>query len=222
MIQTRNLTFGSVGKSLLLLASLTVTMGQCGPCDTVCAPPNGDGGGGGGIGPRVLVQSSFDAGNEDWTLDGRNPFWSPTGGANGGHIFVLNERGRVNFWSAPPRFHGDRSAAAGGTLDFNVSVDIAGSNIGTSVGTVLVRLIGNGKAIMMRNRATLSSRTWTPFSLRLDVAEGWALEGTGGAASNEDIRQVLASLTGLQINADWDSNGNVSNTRLDGVSIRTP
>ena len=79
----------------------------------------------------------------------------------------------------------------------------------------------------MRRRVTfkvIKAGRDTPEVITRCAAErqGWTLEGEGQAASDDDIRGILALLTQLQINADWDLNGNISNTRLDEVSIVAP
>jgi len=142
-------------------------------------------------------------GNPPAIVAGWTPTFHATGGASGGYISAgdtyTNLMGPWDFWSAPSSYLGSMGAYYGGTLAF----DLFSSPVDSDTSTYPeVLLIGNGMALYHVSGAAPGT-TWTSYSISL-IAADWRLGSpTGTAPTVAEMQAVLASLTGLYIDADW-------------------
>ncbi|MFO0829423.1 MAG: laminin B domain-containing protein [Phycisphaerales bacterium] len=151
--------------------------------------------------------STFDVDSEGWTAlgDFSAPVtWVATGGNPGGHIKVVDSvSGGVVYFRAPDKFLGDRSAAYGRTLTFDLKQTISGSP--NQFDAVDVFLTGGGLTLAfdLANNPPIGS--WQSFSVPLSEA-GWRLNTlTGPSASAADMLVALSSLTDLRIRAEYQT-----------------
>lgn len=170
----------------------------------------------------VLVSSNFDNpvdGVDGWTVmgDGSPPAYFAAGGNPGGYISTTDQgTGGVVYWSAPAKFLGDKSAAFGGRLTFELQQSTTDSQFTITTANPVVRLIGNG--VVLNLLGTGPGTSFTPYSADLSASGGWISGGV--AASDAQIQNALANLTAVQIRAEFafivgDVNG------LDNVAIHS-
>jgi len=91
---------------------------------------------------EVLAQSTFDTDSDGWVvkdlaypspgappvpLGTFNPTYHGTGGNPGGYLSLSDPTGNTWFWNAPSKFLGNKQAAYGGTLSFDLAVTGAGT-----------------------------------------------------------------------------------------------
>jgi gliding motility-associated-like protein len=156
---------------------------------------------------RGQIVSTFDTDRDGWTAidsqTGANPTYQSTGGNSGGFIQVIDGvAGTATYYNAPAKFLGDRSASYGAFLRFDLQVSITPNS-----NTAGARLIGGGITLVKLLSVLPSvAPAWTSYSMRLDISENWRVGSTTGpVASEAQIRTVLASLTGLAINGEYNT-----------------
>lgn len=104
------------------------------------------------------------------------------------------------YWRAPASFRGNLSAAYGGTLNFGWVTD--GDQ--TAPNTVLL----TGASMVLAHPVQNRSTNGAPFlneQFTLDERSGWVRADTGAAATEVEMRAVLAAVTDLEIPASWSS-----------------
>lgn len=176
----------------------------------------------------VLVQSTFDTDADGWslvdlqepvtgngpTIVGLGAVTFKTTGNPGGSIFSTDPSNNDFYFAAPEKFHGNFSAALGGSLSFDVSdtdLNLAQSNLPMAV------LIGGGETLYFPAGAVVGAN-FSTVTLGFSVGSGWRVNSpSGSAATQADLQTVLSSLTGMAILGDW-FNGN-DDTTLDNVRI---
>jgi hypothetical protein len=148
----------------------------------------------------ILAESAFDSDDEGWTLvspQGAGAAPAPyrdNGGNPGGYIAGPTD-GTEAVWEAPIQFLGDRGAAQGGELLF----DLRGSD-GAPANQVRVVLEAADEEIV-RELAAETVGPWETFSVRLTADDAWRVASTGDPADPDDLRQALSSLRRLRIAA---------------------
>lgn len=164
--------------------------------------------------------STFDQDAGEWTVVGfdydfpaapyaeSDALWNATGGNPGGALEttdVYNE----TFFAAPVPFLGDRSAAYGASLTFDILVQ---DNDQTSHPAVI--LASPSKRLYYMADGT-DAGVWTTRIIPLSET-GWRVNDWQGAdATASDMLEVLGDLQGLYINATW--NAGADDTLLDNV-----
>jgi hypothetical protein len=173
----------------------------------------------------VTIQSSFDENLEGWTVTGggSSPVWrSSATGSDGGCAESSDAQDNVFwYWSAPGKFLGDRGMAHGQTLTFRVW-ESAGT---LSTGTVPdVILTSPTTTIVGALTAPVTPGGWTDASVLLvgspvsNPTTEWRVGNANGApATDAQVREVLANLTGLQIRGEYISGADTG--RLDSVTM---
>ena len=165
----------------------------------------------------AIVQSTFDTGDEGWTVTGDaqgasvTPDWHSTGGNPGGYVSADdNVQGGTWYWKAPAKFRGNHLNAYGDTLSY----DLRQSSLNSQFNNVEIHLTGGGLSL---TRETPHPGTgWTPYSINL-TESGWLI---GQAAPSEtQMKQVLANITDLQIRGEFVSGSDTGS--LDNV-VMTP
>jgi len=150
----------------------------------------------------ILASSSFDDGPGGWTVygDAYNFAHRATGGDPGGYISAHDESMGADWgFQAPAAFLGDRSAAYGGSLDFELKQSVGDDQYDADD----VVLFGGGTRIVLDTPYNPAS-DWTPYSIPLDDSADWRrITRTGPAASAEDIRQVLSDLEAIRIRGEF-------------------
>jgi gliding motility-associated-like protein len=156
---------------------------------------------------RGQIVSTFDTDRDGWTAidsqTGANPTYQSTGGNSGGFIQVVDGvAGTATYYNAPAKFLGDRSASYGAFLRFDLQVSIAPNS-----NTAGARLIGGGITLVkLLSVLPAVAPAWSSYSMRLDISENWRVGSTTGPVATEaQIRTVLASLTGLAFNGEYNT-----------------
>ena len=161
---------------------------------------------------QILASSNFETGPEGWTAYSYSGFctaafsrgaqlattWSPVGGAPGG--FVRTPDGADStFWRAPASFGGDRSAALGGSISFEVRLGTTDADVFYAEDDVL--LIGGGLTLIADLPAT-SRDSWGNLQVPL-IARYWRVGTcTGPTATTAQLSTVLGSLQELLIRGE--------------------
>jgi alkaline phosphatase D len=155
----------------------------------------------------TLVSSTFDSGDDAWrageflTTSALTvaPAYFATGGNTGGYLRVPD----VAEWGAyhaPAKFLGNKAAAYGGSLSFDLRIQESDPT------TYSMVLISDGTTtLQFRSSPALGS--WNTFTVDLVASAGWQLSTNGktaGAAVSElQLQTVLSNLQTLRINSDW-------------------
>jgi hypothetical protein len=180
---------------------------------------------------HVIVSSTFDTDAEGWVvkdlafpnpgvppapLNTFTPVYQPTGGNPGGYLSLVDPTANSWYWYAPAKFLGDRHAAYGGTLSF----DLAVTGTGAPFDEEDVILVGGGVTVVF----TLPARPGTGFtSYQAMLTEaGWTRDTRSGpAATPADMQTVLGALTDIYIRGEYllasDDVG-----RIDNVVMTAP
>ncbi len=168
------------------------------------------------------IVSTFDQGPEDWLVvqvqggynlpvsGGIIPNWSNSTGNPGGGIDISDIYAET-FFSAPSPFLGDQSAAFNTNLRFDILIQYTDN-------TPYPAVILNGETKnLYYNIPPSPLGVWTTRSIPL-VGTGWKLNSWQGlAATNDDMMEVLSTLQGLYINAEWKTGPD--STTLDNVIL---
>lgn len=146
------------------------------------------------------------------------PITTCTPGNGGGYLEQLDTDGtcaigQVQYWSAPAKFLGDQSCAAGGTLRFDVQ-DLNGTWFDQE------NVILDGAGLRLVSTVGVAASTaWISVTVNLSAGE-WRHDGPGGAvATAGDLTAVLANVTGLYIRAEYRLAEDTE--RLDNVRLTT-
>ncbi|MFT7594457.1 MAG: hypothetical protein ACI8R4_001778 [Paracoccaceae bacterium] len=166
------------------------------------------------IGPKV--KSGFDADTEGWSFiaDVKEFTWEAVGGNPGGYLEAVDfTTGQVWYFVAPAIYLGNKSAYAGGTLQF----DLKQSGTGSQFDEDDVVLAGGGLTIVL-NTASNPGVDWTHYSVDLDTASDWRIgTTTGEVATQAQINTVLGDLTALHIRGEFISGSDTGG--LDNVAM---
>jgi len=163
--------------------------------------------------------SRFDTGTEGWTAVGdfAAPLtWSTTGGNPGGHVFIPDQVvGGVTYFVAPIAFLGDKSAAFGTNLTFDLMQVYPGGSNQFNERDVVIE--GGGLAIAYDTSPNPPNGSWASYAVPLSTG-GWRLNSLSGAvATDQQILSVLSSVTSLRIRAEFQTGADTG--RLDNVSL---
>jgi hypothetical protein len=166
-----------------------------------------------------LVSSTFGTGVDGWSALGDTSApasWVSTGGHPGGSVQVSDTAsGGVMFWVAPAKFLGDKGAAYGGRLGF----DLRQSDTSSQFDDQDVVLQGGGMTLVY-DTAVNPGTTFTRYRVPLTPV-GWHENTLAGPQPTvAEFRSVLGSLTGLRIRAEYRTGPDVDD--IDTVLITTP
>ncbi len=168
-----------------------------------------------------LAVSTFDNNAEDWTVIGDvvgTPTYHTSGGNPGGYVSATDQTdGETWFWSAPAKFLGNKSAAYGGVLRYDLRQDPNDAQYQD------YDVILEGAGLRLVLEATYTPRTiWTSYVVILDQRAGWFKDdGTDDSPTAGEMQAVLADLTALRIRGEYqigDDTGDLDNVRLEGPS----
>lgn len=166
----------------------------------------------------TIVESTFDADDEGWTVTGDAqggsvvPDYFSSGGNPGGYILADdNTTGGIWYWKAPAKFRGDHSDAYGRTLSFELTQTPTHSQIDR----VDISLVGGGYTLVY-DTAYNPGTSWTSYSVPLTELGGWSVGALGAPGpSQSQMQQVLANIGDLQIRGEFVNGSDVG--RLDNV-----
>lgn len=171
--------------------------------------------------PELPITSSFQQGDEGWTVAGDGTmFYSPTGGnpSSGGYIFAIDRtEGDTFYFHAPGKFRGNKSAAYGRSLDFELVWSETSPSDYKDGDDVILR---GGNVTITTQLPHLPGTSWTPYSILLDETGGWVLEGTDQAVSAAQFQSILASVQLLRIRGEFRHGPEQGG--LDNVRFGTP
>lgn len=175
-----------------------------------------------GAAAAIAAQSDFSADTEGWLLAGDAitdvPSYMATGGNPGGFARGTDQTvGGVWYWQAPDKFLGDRSLSFGQTLSF----DLRMRGSGPLFDSPDLRLVGGGLTLNLDLAPVPQDLVWTTYTVTLDQNTAWHVSSaTGPAATEAQVRQVLAGLQTLQIRGEFITgadNGDLDNVILTAV-----
>jgi len=182
-----------------------------------------------GIVHGQLAQSTFDSvtdGSNGWSVVDRTfdslevigtraPVYQSTGGNPGGFINVLDGTGDFYF-RAPSTFLGDKSAAYGYSLQFDLISDVA--DVPTTLKYSVI-LIGGGITNYASFLAAPPANTWTHFSVPVQAGAPWTNAATGLPATQANLTSCLAALQSLDIAGEFGTGidtGGIDNVTMFG------
>lgn len=167
----------------------------------------------------TAATSNFDTGREGWRAVGDTEGvldWLSTGGNPGGHISVTDAAsGGVIYFVAPASFLGDRTAAIGTFLSFDLQQVYSGA--ANQFDREDVILEGAGFRVVFDTPVNPANGSWTSYAVPLTFSQ-WRLDSLTGAIPTEaQFASVMGNLTTLQIRAEYRSGADVG--KLDNVSL---
>lgn len=172
-----------------------------------------------------LVQSNFDENLEGWSVthDATAPIWNAAAaGADGGCAEASDQgQGAYWYWSAPPKFLGNKSTAVGQTLSFRLWESTGTVSAKTAADVVLV----SGDLTAVATMATpIQPGAWTDHTISLIGSTAtqpdtpWHLDTLSGPlVTAEQMATILGSLDTLLIRGEYLST--LDTGRLDSVIL---
>jgi len=148
----------------------------------------------------VLVSSTFDKDSDGWTVKGggEGPYYMTSGGNPGGYIYGKDGGPTGDwYWTAPPKFLGDRSDAYGGVLFFVLTQNDTTNQVQSSHDVILV-----GGGIALHFDISNPGREWTEYAVWLHELGGWKKENEEKPTRGE-MQRVLSALSEFTIHAEY-------------------
>lgn len=172
-------------------------------------------------GAAAAADSPFDTDSEGWTAfgDAAGPVsWVATGGLPDGHIRVRDSvSGGVTYFVASDDYLGDQSGSFNRTLSFDLMQIFSGSPSQFDAADVV--LTGGGLTLVYDTAANPGNGVWTHYDVLL-TGSGWKVGTLGGAAAtDEQMKTVLGSLTALRIRSEFRTGADTG--ALDNVVLPT-
>jgi hypothetical protein len=184
---------------------------------------------------QVLAESTFDADAQGWTVGGSTApvgevTWQPQGGHPGGyalHWGGTGEPGAIWYWSAPAEFLGDRRAAYGGLLTFDLSTNIPEGATTDPILLLASRPGSAGTAVVLAMQTltpAVVGAGWLAYGVRLSTAVSWVDQATGQLATQSELEAVLSDLGSIQIRGGEFDEEALTPARggLDSVALTGP
>lgn len=170
---------------------------------------------------HAAVVSTFDDSTEGWQkLPGSDAssavVWVATGGNINGYV-QYNETGAgfTDYVSAPAAFLGDKSIYYGGTLRFDIRINLAPVAVPETA-----KLTGNGLTLAVQLAPPSPANTWHHRSVALTENGGWINTTTGLAPTQAQLLSVLANLTALHLRTDYVSGS--EQVSFDNIALYPP
>ena len=171
---------------------------------------------------QAAPSSTFDSGNDGWTVSDTHPPFDSFGGSFtpdydevGQFIRYTDPSSMSFFFEAPESFLGDLSAYYGGVLRYSQTLSVQTPQWRDDPDLVLVN--GSGLVLVYQN-VSQPGTGWTDYAVSLNAGD-WRV-GTldGSFATAAQVQAVLGDLQRLRIRGEYIS-GVVETTALDNVSI---
>jgi hypothetical protein len=149
---------------------------------------------------------NFTSGNESWTsnITGQARGWADSVGSGTpkGSYRVFNDNTSAAwYFVAPAKFLGDKSGFYGGKLIYEVRI----SNPSSTGNNPFVILSGNGVSLGWYSSVLPGNSTWTEYAANFIETAGWLNMASGSAATQAQMRSVLAGLDSVQIRGEFSS-----------------
>jgi hypothetical protein len=171
-----------------------------------------------------LAVSTFDSDADGWTVIDRHtithlyvgtrtPVYHSTGGNPGGYIQSQDALADW-YWRAPAKFLGNKSAAFGGTLTFDIIADYD-----ISFTNVIYTLMMEGGGTTLRGDFVVYALedAWLHWSIPLSVHTNWLDFATGLPATTNQMLTVLSNLAVLDINGEYGDGRDVGS--IDNITM---
>ncbi len=170
--------------------------------------------------PMRLAANSFDSGAEGWLVIGDAasplPVFNLAPGSGGGYLTSFDlHQGATWFWRAPTDYHGNKSAAYGGYLAFDLRQNFSDGQYDNDD----VILSGGGLTLVFDTTSNPGT-TWTTYQVPLLETAGWRHAVHRAPATQHDLLRALADVTGLFIRGEYSVNEDIGN--LDNVALVAP
>lgn len=173
-----------------------------------------------------IASSTFDTGNDGWTVH-RTPFGifnvtssvtpaRPSSGGNPGGFIQTGDGPFDYYFSAPAKFLGNKAAAYGGRLEFDLISNLLDDPVPPPRSLFL---IGGGVTNYARFTAISSPGTWIRFVIELHEGGDWINDATQLPSTPADLITALSSLAVLDINGEFA--GGVDTGGIDNVNMFT-
>ena len=163
-----------------------------------------------------LAQSTFGADAEGWSVtgDAESSMWdSATGNPPGSFKGVDAVLGGTWYFVAPAKFRGDKSAAYGETLSYDIWITSTDS---PTWNDACISLIG---PLTLYYRGLHPPKlAWTHFEVLLTETAGWK-KTDGQTPTEQEMQNVLGGLTALHIRGEYKTGADYA--YLDNV-VMTP
>lgn len=167
----------------------------------------------------TLVASTFNTSVDGWTALGDTSApatWVSTGGNPGGYVQVSDTvAGGVMFWVAPAKFLGNKAAAYGGRLRF----DLRQSDTSSQFNDRDVVLEGGGMTLVYDTAANPGT-SFTRYRLPLTPAGWHETTLSGPQPTVAEFKTVLGAISALRIRAEYRTGPDVDD--IDNVVMTTP
>jgi|GEM_PF-6231053 len=161
------------------------------------------------------VVSTFDTDADGWTVfaDANDIQWFDEGGNPDGYASALDMgQGVWWFFQAPEKFLGDKSAAYGDTLSFDLRQSVT-TGQGDGADIILI----SDSLTLYFDTPNNPGTDWTSYSVALHESGGWTKNGlSGDPPTMEEMISVLSSLTTLRIRGEF-SNSSRDRGDIDNV-----
>lgn len=148
------------------------------------------------------IMSTFDASSEAWVPVGDVTLtWSSTGGYSGGFL-KGNDKATGEWWhyGAPAKFLGQKSAAYGRTLSFQLKQ----SDDTPQVSTMPHVIMGSDTQSLVFQLSEEPGTDWKAYTVPMMETAGWRITTVDGEAPTQaEFRSVLANLTKLHIRGEY-------------------
>ncbi|MFC2097564.1 laminin B domain-containing protein [Bacteroidota bacterium] len=165
------------------------------------------------------IVSSFDDGDDGWTISGdaQGSSVEPQYNSELGFIYANdNATGGVWYFEAPAKYLGDMEAAYDGKIKFSLKVDLIDSQFDAED----VILEGNNLIIAF-DTPNNPGLDWTDYEVVISESAGWTINVINGTPATESqIRSVLSDLTRFRIRGEFRvgyDTGNLNNVEFPGV-----
>ena len=172
----------------------------------------------------VLASSDWDNpadGVDGWSFaaDGTDLVRVATGGNPGGFLQVSDlGAGGVILWEAPAKFLSDKSAAYGGTLNYDLQQSTAERPSSGDIPEVFLEGNGITLAFDLPNSSNPAvTPDWSSYSFILVASTGWMDYDTSLAATDAQMQSVLSNLSGIEIRAEYSAAHDIDG--IDNVSL---
>ncbi len=169
----------------------------------------------------LAVVSKFDDDDEGWLVVGNDitrPTWQSNGGRSGGHVTMEDGAGTTWYWNAPAKFLGNKVAANGRSLAFDLCRTAGGYNRGGAD----VILEGGGIRLVF-DLPEKPANGWTYYSVPFNDRAGWRNERTDESATESELRTVLSFLGQMKLRGEYkgpNARGGLDNVVLDmGLAV---
>lgn len=149
-----------------------------------------------------LAISTFDTGDEGWSVTGdvHGFQWqSSVGNPPGSILGIDNATGDTWGFLAPSKFLGNKEAAYGNTLSYDIDISDRDSSPWLWPD---ISLTGGGMSLYLYESSPVAG-VWTSYNVSLTESAGWLKTSDNTTPTAAEMKQVLGDLTELYIRAEY-------------------